>query len=86
MTRAKADPISSGPQNDFDFINPPPKATKTIDVTVTNAGRAPAPIMETSGLPPTSGKAAYLARLEASREWLKGYAARPVETIEEAKR
>lgn len=36
----------------------------------------------TSGLPPTSAKAAYLARLEASREWLKSYAARPVETIE----
>lgn len=41
----------------------------------------------TSGLPPTSVKAAYLERLEASRAWMKDYHAKPgpVETIEEAK-
>jgi hypothetical protein len=68
----KPDPISSGPAVNAEVA----RGLGPGYTTASSQSQRPSDrdgIMPQSGLPPTSAKAAYLARLEASRVWLTEY-------------
>ena len=81
----KPDPISTACTCEAvtdDYGAPQIRVCERCSRTIAASIGPPHPQQPASGLPMTSAKAAYLARLEVSREWLKSYRPR---SIEEAK-